>query len=228
MSTNCYYIPHQPGTSIIFNLKKAQREKKQKDANGNVIFAQNWRDDPDDARPLHFRIQKNTLPYLVGHHGHEEIFCGQAMSRVQLNMYCKKVAHIVILNNTKRRNIGPTPRNYVFTFYSAEEAAAFMLSMNVFIDFHCEALMEKAKKNDSEDEEEEEEEEEQDKDDQSVSSCISPLLKRCKNNKTRRNVKKQQEVEEEADKDESTDECIFEDDKFTNTQDPYPDYPSDS
>ena len=42
-----YLIPHHPGTSVMFNLKRALRQKKQKDTKGEPIYAESW----SDCRP---------------------------------------------------------------------------------------------------------------------------------------------------------------------------------
>lgn len=223
MSTSRYFIPHQPGTSIMFNLKKALRQKKQKDRNGDYVYAESWIDNPTEM-PLTFRLQRKEFPYLVGHHGHREIFCGQALSYAKLSEISSDIVHIAILNNTNRGSCGPIPRPYVFVFHSNVEAKCFVMSMNEYINDNQKEFKETKKVKKSDDDKARTKRKCDDHDE-----VTHPPLKKGRVDMEDKSTEDETvfDVDDDDKEEGGSDEIVFDDDAFANTQDPYSEYHSD-
>lgn len=127
-----YLIPHHPGDTIMFNMKRALcQAKNKKTSRGHAVYSERWTEQSDKS--LYVRIKNQDNPFILGHHGHEEIFCGQIMSQAQVGNNPESI-FVKVLNFTKRRNCTPIARTYVFFFHSIASAKAFMLSINAITD----------------------------------------------------------------------------------------------
>ena len=220
------YITHHPGSCIMFNMRRASREKK--GSNGQV-FAEDWRTE-EDCRII-VRIKMDEFPILLGHHGSMEIFCGQVLCHAHQNLLCPSTVHLKLLNHTKRFALGPIPRNYVFRFYSDLEARVFVYTLNSFIQDHCQResarIANSAAGAEPDNKSHPKDKEEGDHHDVEPQGEGEPAVT---NEEQDHDVEPQGEVRpavtnEEHQEDE--DSYIFEDDMFPNTQDPFEGYISD-
>ena len=129
MSTEPNQIAHHPNSCVVFNLKSAFREKKDRPG----TKAEEWRNE-DDA-PLIVRIKMDGYPSVLGHAGTREAFNASLAARVIQNQCDPSAVHAKMVNITKRDlsgKFGPIPRNYVLRFLSETEAATFVFCLNSF------------------------------------------------------------------------------------------------